>query len=138
MIDIWMFGALSLLTAFLFMFLHRKILLFTLDPSMAVAVGMKINHWNLMTAAWLGLAIGLSIRASGMLYTFGCLVLPALSAKNLCRQVRSMFFISPIVAVGVGVLGFLLANQYDYPPGQLTVALLCFLLMIAWLLRRLP
>jgi ABC-type Mn2+/Zn2+ transport system permease subunit len=89
-----------------------------------------------MTSAWLGLAIGLSIRASGMLYTFGCLVLPSLVAKNLCRQVRSMFFISPIVAVGAGVVGFILANQYDYPPGQLTVALLCFLLMIAWFLRR--
>jgi ABC-type Mn2+/Zn2+ transport system permease subunit len=118
------------------MFVHRKILLFTLDPSMAVAVGMKINHWNLTTAAWLGLAIGLSIRASGMLYTFGCLVLPALVAKNLCRQVRAMFFISPIVAVGTGVIAFLLANHFDYPPGQLTVALLCLVLIIAWVLRR--
>jgi ABC-type Mn2+/Zn2+ transport system permease subunit len=98
---------------------------------------MKINHWNLMTAAWLGLAIGLSIRASGMLYTFGCLVLPALVAKNLCQQVRTMFFVSPAVAVGTGVIGFVLAHHYDYPPGQMTVALLCFLLMIAWPLRRL-
>jgi ABC-type Mn2+/Zn2+ transport system permease subunit len=137
-IDIWTFSTLTLLTAALLLFLHRKILLFTLDPSMAVAVGMKISHWNLMTAAWLGLAIGLSIRASGMLYTFGCLVLPAVVAKNLCRQVRSMFFVSPAVAVGTGVIGFILAHYYDYPPAQLTVALLCFLLMIAWLLRRLP
>jgi ABC-type Mn2+/Zn2+ transport system permease subunit len=136
-VDMWIFSSLTLLTAAILMFHHRKILLFALDPSMAVAVGMKIDHWNLMTSAWLGLAIGLSIRASGMLYTFGCLVLPALVAKNLCRQVRNMFFISPIVAVGTGVIAFLLANYFDYPPGQLTVALLCFLLMIAWLLRRL-
>lgn len=135
-VDLWMFGGLTLLTAALLMFLHRKILLFALDPSMAVAVGIKLDHWNLMTSAWLGLAIGLSIRASGMLYTFGCLVLPALVAKNLCRQVRTMFFVSPAVAVGTGIIGFILANQYDYPPAQLTVALLCFLLMIVWLVRR--
>ena len=135
-VDLWMFSSLTLLTAALLMFLHRKILLFALDPSMAVAVGMKIGHWNLMTSAWLGLAIGLSIRASGMLYTFGCLVLPALVAKNLCRRVRTMFFVSPAVAVGTGVIGFILAHHYDYPPGQMTVALFCFLLMIAWLLRR--
>jgi ABC-type Mn2+/Zn2+ transport system permease subunit len=135
-VDLWMFSSLTLLTVALLVFLHRKILLFTLDPSMAVAVGMKINHWNLMTAAWLGLAIGLSIRASGMLYTFGCLVLPALVGKNLCRQVRTMFFVSPAVAVGTGVIGFILAHHYDYPPGQMTVALFCLGLIGAWLLRR--
>jgi ABC-type Mn2+/Zn2+ transport system permease subunit len=48
-----------------------------------------------------------------------------------------MFFVSPAVAVGTGVIGFILAHHYDYPPGQMTVALLCFLLMIAWPLRRL-
>jgi ABC-type Mn2+/Zn2+ transport system permease subunit len=137
-IDIWTFSTLTLLTAALLIFLHRKILLFTLDPSMAVAVGMKISHWNLMIAAWLGLAIGLSIRASGMLYTFGCLVLPAVVAKNLCRKVRSMFFVSPAVAIGTGAMGFILAHYYDYPPAQLTVALFCFFLVIAWLLRRSP
>jgi len=30
-----------------------------------------------------------------------------------------------------------LANHYDYPPAQLTVALLCLLLAMAWMLRRL-
>jgi ABC-type Mn2+/Zn2+ transport system permease subunit len=134
--DLWMFSTLTLLTAGLLIFLHRKILLFALDPSMAVAVGMKIGHWGLMTAVWLGLAIGLSIRASGMLYTFGCLVLPALVAKNLCRQVRTMFFVSPAVAVGTGVIGFVLAHCYDYPPGQMTVALSCVLLLLAWFIRR--
>ena len=72
-----------------------------------------------------------------MLYTFGCLVLPALVAKNLCREVRPMFIVSPLVALGTGAAGFVLANHYDYPPAQMTVALLSLLLTIAWLLRRL-
>lgn len=136
-LDIWIFGSLTLLTVFLLIFLHRKLLLFTLDPSMAVAVGMRITIWNLMTSAWLGLAIGLSIRASGMLYTFGCLVLPALVAKNLCQEVWSMFIVAPLFAVGTGVLGFILANHYDYPPGQMTVALFCLELVGAWAYKRL-
>ena len=41
----------------------------------------------------------------------------------------------PAVAVGTGVVGFLLANQYDYPPGQLTVVLFCLVLVVAWILR---
>ena len=95
--DIWSFSLLTFLTVFLILLLYRKILLFTLDPSMASAIGMKMKIWSLATSAWLGLAVGLSIRASGMLYTFGCLVLPALVAKNLCREVRHMFLVAPVV-----------------------------------------
>ena len=135
--DIWSFSLLTLLTVFLILLLYRKILLFTLDPSMASAIGMKMKIWSLATSAWLGLAVGLSIRASGMLYTFGCLVLPALVAKNLCREVRHMFLVAPVVAILVGITGFALANGYDYPPGQMTVALFCLLLVLVWIFRRL-
>jgi zinc transport system permease protein len=135
-VDVWIFIVLSLLTVFFLVLSYRKIVLFALDPPMALAIGMKIKVWNLITSAWLGLLIGLSMRASGMLYTFGCLVLPALVAKNLCREVRYMFLVAPLVAVGTGVLGFLLANQYDYPPGQMIVALFCLELIIVWVFRR--
>jgi ABC-type Mn2+/Zn2+ transport system permease subunit len=135
--DIWTFSLLTVLTALLILLFYRKILLFTLDPSMASAIGMKMKIWSLATSAWLGLAVGLSIRASGMLYTFGCLVLPALVAKNLCGQVRHMFFVAPVVALLAGITGFVLANHYDYPPGQMTVALFCLLLVLVWIIRRL-
>jgi len=134
--DIWSFSLLTFLTVFLILGFYRKILLFALDPSMASAIGMKMKIWSLATSAWLGLAVGLSIRATGMLYTFGCLVLPALVAKNLCREVRYMFLVAPIVAVGTGAIGFLLANQYDFPPGQMTVALFCLELTGAWIFRK--
>jgi ABC-type Mn2+/Zn2+ transport system permease subunit len=135
--DIWTFSLLTFLTVLLILLFYRKILLFTLDPSMASAIGMKMKIWSLATSAWLGLAVGLSIRASGMLYTFGCLVLPALVAKNLCREVRQMFLVAPVVAILIGIIGFVLANSYDYPPGQLTVALFCLLLVLIWIIRRL-
>jgi zinc/manganese transport system permease protein len=134
-VDTWMFGVLTALSVLLLAVFYRKIVLFSLDPSMAVAIGMRIRTWNVITSAWLGLAVGLSIRTSGMLYTFGCLVLPALVAKNLCREVRYMFLVAPIVALVTGVTGFVLANYYDYPPGQMTVFLLCFLLLLVWSYR---
>ncbi len=134
--DAWVFGILTALTALMLLIFYRKILLFSLDPTMAVAIGMKIKTWNVITSAWLGLAVGLSIRASGMLYTFGCLVLPSLVAKNLCREVRHMFFVAPVIALLTGIIGFVLANGYDFPPGQMTVALSCVLLVGVWFIRR--
>jgi ABC-type Mn2+/Zn2+ transport system permease subunit len=135
--DVWGFTALAALTALFLAATHRRTLLFLMDPTMAAAVGMKTGRWAAIISTLLGLAVGLSIRSSGTLYTFGCLVLPALVAKNICREVGPMFLVAPLVAVLTGAIAFVLANHYDYPPAQMTVVLLSLALVIAWLFRRL-
>ena len=135
--DVWTFGSLASVTLVVVGMAHRRLLLFALDPAMATAVGMRTSLWTVGSAVWLGFAVGLSMRVSGMLYTFGSLVLPALVAKNLCREVRSVFLLAPLIAVGVSIVGFVCANHYDYPPGPMTVVLLSFMLIVAWVLRTL-
>lgn len=116
---------------------RERLLLFTLDPDMAVAVGMRSRTWSSAVAVWLGLAVGLSIRSAGTLYTFGCLVLPPLIAKNLCREVRPMLWVAPALAVGAALAGFVLANGLDFPPAHTTVGLLSAGLPLAWAWRAL-
>ena len=135
--DVWIFAVLLTGSAALLAAFHRPILLLTLDPGMAAAVGLRVGAWTAAIAIWLGLAAGLSLRVSGMLYTFGCLVLPALIAKNTCREVRAMFVAAPLFALAACVAGSLLANHYDYPPAQLTVALMGLLVAGSWGFRRL-
>ena len=135
--DVWVFGTLVLLTFFFFGSFHQRVLLLAIDPEMAIAVGMKRRFWELFISIWLGLVVGLSIRSSGMLYTFGCLVLPALIAKSLCREVSSMFMAAPFIALMTGTAGFIVSNHYDYPPAQMTIAFLCFILSAVWLKPRL-
>jgi ABC-type Mn2+/Zn2+ transport system permease subunit len=130
--DLWTFALLAVLTIAAVVGLHRSLLLFAMDPAMAAAVGIPVRAWAVVTSLWLGLVTGLSIRASGILYSFGCLVLPALLARSVCREVRPMFVVAPAAAVLTAVAGFVLANHYDFPPGQMTVALLCVLLALGW------
>jgi ABC-type Mn2+/Zn2+ transport system permease subunit len=115
--------------------LHHPVLLFAMDPELAEAVGLRLRVWNAAMAVGLGVAVGLSIRSGGTLYTFGCLVLPALIAKNLCREVRPMLVASPAIAVAAAFAGFLLANEFDLPPAHVTVTLLCSGLVLAWAAR---
>lgn len=133
--DVGVFAVLLVMTVLFLAATHQRLLLFVMDPSMAAAVGMKVGRWAMFESLWLGLAVGLSIRASGMLFTLGSLVLPALVAKNLCREVRWMFFVAPAVALATNTVGFVLANYYDFPPAQMNVALTCLLLLVAWLFR---
>jgi ABC-type Mn2+/Zn2+ transport system permease subunit len=133
--DVWLFAGLNVVAVAVLAAFFRPILLSVLDPTVAAASGVKAGLWNMSTSAWLGLAVGLSIRVSGLIYTFGCLILPALVAKALCREIRTMFFAAPAIAVGTGLVGFGLANHFDFPAGQMAVVLLAFELALAWLVR---
>ena len=135
--DLWVFGVSAAGTVLFLSVAHRRVLLFAMDPAMAMAVGMRVPVWAAGVTVWLGLTVGLSLRVSGVLYTFGCLVLPALVAKNLCREVRPVFFVAPLIAVGTGGLGCVLADASDSPPAQMTIALLSLALIVAWGVRRL-
>lgn len=133
--DVWLFTLLALLTIIALARYHQQALLVVLDPEMARAVGLQVDRWNTTLSIWLGLAVGFSIRVSGVVFAFACLVLPALIAKNLGRKVSTMFFSSPLIALGASIIAFVLANHYDYPPGQTATACLCVLLLVAWFLR---
>lgn len=133
--DVWIFALLNALTLAGLFFYHRHALLIVVDPDMAQAVGLHVSRWNAGLSIWLGVLVGFSIHVSGVVYAFACLVLPALVAKNLSREVRTMFFLSPIIALGVSIVAFILANHYDFPPGQTATVGLCLSLLGAWALR---
>jgi ABC-type Mn2+/Zn2+ transport system permease subunit len=134
--DLVLFVALALATLAAAVLLRDRLLVFTLDPELAQAIGMRSSVWGGAVAVWLGLAVGLSIRAAGTLFAFGCLVLPALVAKNMCREVRPMLWVAPCIAVGTTLAGFVLSNARDWPPAHTIVALQAAALPVAWIWHR--
>jgi len=131
--DVWIFVGLAIVSVAGVARFGRHVVLFAVDPEMAAAVGMGKRRWTVLTALWLGTTVGVSLHAAGMIYTFGCLVLPSLFARQVCREVRQMWVVAPVVGVGTALVSFVVAHRLDVPPAQLTVALLCALLGLAWL-----
>jgi ABC-type Mn2+/Zn2+ transport system permease subunit len=109
-----------------------------IDPGFAAAVGVRVGRWELALAIALGLAIGWSLHVAGTLYAFGCLILPALAARQVCREVGTMALVAPAIALVLAVAGSVIANAADLPPAQVTVALLGGAVAAGWLWRRLP
>ncbi len=133
--DVWIFSCMALLTGLVLSVHYRSILLLILDPEMAQAVGVRTGFWNGLLSVWLGLAIGFSIHVSGVVFAFASLVLPALVAKNIGWTAQSLFVLAPCVSLGSSVFAFIIANHYDFPPGQMAAACLSFLLACAWVWR---
>lgn len=122
--DVWVLGGLAALCFVLVAGLHRRLLLVTMDPSTARALGLSTGRYSLGFSLALGLTIGWSLQVAGLLYAFGCLVLPPLVARQLCRESRHLFVLGPIVGVLAAVPGSVLAHHFDFPPAQLIVAIL--------------
>ena len=134
--DVWIFAAMLLGTAATLFFCHRQALLLVMDPEMARAVGLRVDLWNRLISIWLGVVVGFSIHVSGVVFGFASLVLPALVAKNVCREIRRLFVVAPVVSLGTGIIAFVLANEYDYPPGQMAATSLSIIFVFAWAFRR--
>jgi ABC-type Mn2+/Zn2+ transport system permease subunit len=109
-----------------------EILLTVVDPEMAQACGVATSTIDRALAVWLGIVVATSIHVAGVLFAFGSLVLPALTAKNLCREIRQMLVAAPLLSVLATLAALIAANAYDYPPGQMAVAFDALMLLLAW------
>jgi len=133
--DVVVFAAGTAVTVGVLAATFPRVLLLLLDPEMAAAVGVRVDVWQRILSVWLGIAVGVSIRVAGMVFAFASLVLPALVARNLCREVRTMFWVAPVVSLGATMVAFVIANHYDLPPGQVAAALLAGGVAVAWGVR---
>jgi zinc transport system permease protein len=129
-------GGIALVTMAALLLRTDEILLFATDAEMARTVGVNVRRWNGMLAVWLGATLAMAIHVAGTIYAFGVLVLPGLIARNVCRNVRQMLIVAPIVAVVSVLCAFVVANHQDWPPGQAAVALLCLELALARMARN--
>jgi ABC-type Mn2+/Zn2+ transport system permease subunit len=114
------------------------LLLIVLDPAMARATGIQVNRWENLSSIWLGLCIGLSIHVGGVLFGFGCLVLPALIAKHFSTEIRQIFWKAPLIAFSMTLFGLVLGHYFDFPPGQFVVGLLALGVILTWTFTLIP
>ncbi len=131
-VDAWIFGGAAAATIAIVAARSRSLVLLVVDREMAESTGLPVRALETGIYVWLGLVVGFAIHVAGTTYAFGGLVLPALFAKGVCREIRTILVVAPAVAVISSVVGFAVANHLDFPPGQVSVAVLASLKMLQW------
>ncbi len=129
--DVTMFSGLLALTVAVALICGPQIKTMLLDVPFALAIGIRVTRWEALLAVALGCAVGWSLHVSGLLYTFGCLVLPAMTARELVGEVGAMAKLAPLLALAAAAVATVLANSWDLPPAQVAVAILTGMVMAA-------
>ncbi|HBS05942.1 MAG TPA: hypothetical protein DEA96_13320 [Leptospiraceae bacterium] len=119
--EVFLFTGLILLTFLLLLLFRHKVFLSILDPDFARSLGIRAFRTEFFAFLWVGLVVGLSLRIAGLVFTFGFLVLPAMASRELSRSPMQLLIISPLLALGSSVLGFVLASWWDLPMTHVAV-----------------
>jgi zinc/manganese transport system permease protein len=109
-------GAASATLAFL-AFAWRPLILECFDPSFAQAVGLRGSVWHLGLLALAVLNLVSALQAVGSLMAVGLMMLPAIAARHLARELGGMVLAAVGIAVAATLVGLLASYHLDVPSG---------------------
>lgn len=126
----------SLAAVFHYLF-YKQFIFVSYDPETADTFGVKTKLWNFIFYLILGTVISSSIKTSGVILTFGYMVIPAVSALLLVKNIKKIFFVSVLFGLISTVIGLYLSFVLDLPSGPAIVAVLCLLSATGWVIKKL-
>ena len=110
---------------------HKELLFVSFDRAMAITLDKNVVFWDVLLYLLIGLTVSMAVLSVGPLIAFGFLLLPALSAHLLARNMRRFTALASLVGGIAAFLGFWIAYQFDLPVGPTDVVLLGMIYAIA-------
>jgi energy-coupling factor transporter ATP-binding protein EcfA2 len=97
--DVWLFAGLALLTLGAIALRSRALVLVAIDPAMAAAVGLRVRAWAATCRCGSASSWGSRSTWRASSTRSAASSCRRSVARNLCREVRSMFVVAPSVGV---------------------------------------
>lgn len=129
-------AALGIVLAVLGLF-YKELLFVSFDRSMAVTLGKNVVFWDVVLYLLIGMTVSMAVLSVGPLISFGFLLVPALTAHLLARNVRQLMAIAAVSGGLAAFLGFWIAYANDLPVGPTDVVLLGVIYAALWSVQRL-
>lgn len=104
------------------MLLFNRLLLLSVNASLARSRGVSIFAVEALFAALLAVVVAVSIQWVGILIINALLVLPGAAARNLAGSVKAYHLLSVLIALGAGLVGLFAAYYFGIAAGAAIVA----------------
>lgn len=103
------------------------------ENALISGIPLKLYHYGLMFL--LGLVVVCAIKVAGTVLSNSLLLIPGALAYKIGKNMRQVFFISLLFALGSCLIGLILSNWLSLPPGA-TLAVTQFLLFLSILFAK--
>lgn len=107
--------------AVFFALIFKKVLVSSIDVSLAKSRGVNAFLAEYLFTALVAIVVTLTIKFAGMLIINALLVMPAASAKNICRDMYSYILISVLISFFCGISGLIFSYYFNTATGATIV-----------------
>lgn len=115
---------------------YKEFTFISFDPETAATQGINPTWWELFFYFTVGISISVATRIVGDVFVFGFLVIPAMTALIISRNVIRIFLTSILLGIVPPFLGIYFAFKLDLPTGPTAVATGIVLLVLTWLIAK--
>ena len=115
--------------------LFNRLLLLSVNPSLARSRGVSVIAVESMFAALLAVVVAVSIQWVGILIINALLVLPGAAARNLARSVKEYHLFAVMIALFSGMIGLFSAYYLGIAAGAAIVASAAVIFFLSLVVR---
>src|SRR5271157_3675074 len=112
---------------------HKEFLLVSFDREMAIILRKNVIFWDALLYLLIGLTVSMAVLSVGPLIAFGFLLIPALTAHQVARNMRQFMVLASLIGGVAAFFGFCIAYKLDLPVGPTDIVLLGVLYSIIWI-----
>lgn len=116
--------------------ISQKLLLGVVSEDLAKSQKISISKVNLTYLLLVALVVALGVKFLGTLLTGAMVIIPAASAKNLAKSIKSFHFLAIIFGVTSSILGILLAKSYGISSGPVVVLTATVIFVFSYFMKN--
>lgn len=114
----------------------KKLLLTIVSKDLAKSQGINVKRVDLIYLLLVSSVVALGVKFLGTLLTGAMVILPAVTAKNLARDIESFQILSMVLGVFATIAGIMIARNYDLASGPVIVLTAVALFILSYLFRK--
>ncbi len=135
-LDLILFGAITLIMIFFFLLYMKKFLLMIFDSTYGQAIKEPIKFFHYTLIICIAIAVILMVKIVGIIMVEGLLILPAISAYHISKNYWQQLFYSLIFSF-VSIFGglFISASALKVPPGP-SIIVIAFIIFLVTLIFK--
>jgi ABC-type Mn2+/Zn2+ transport system permease subunit len=115
---------------------QSRLVITMVSEDLALTAGIDVARMNLFFLLAFSLTVSLGLRYLGVLLMGSLIIIPAATAKHLARSLRSMRYISVVVAVSSTLIGTFAAPRLGLKSGPLIITVAAGMFFTSLLWRR--
>jgi len=127
---------LSIVVIYLTKKISRNEILGIISKDLAKSEGVNISRTNFIYLIMVALVVSLGIKIAGTLLMGALVIVPAAAAKNLSNRFDLYSFLSLLFGSLSAVIGMLLVEKTNLPPGPLIILSSCAIFLVSLIFKK--